>query len=185
MPVQLLEPVYRILRAQQANIARITTDIEVDGTTGRETVLLWGPAPNVVRLYDTPLRFYQDAAIEAWERIITLNPVFDEDAGRIIGRNDRTVSYQVQFLVRLTEAEMAADRGTSTAGVLADAPLAEKAHKLIYDWHHVFHDDLHLETDDCPQGLVDDATYRMRWDPGVEWPFALFVAEVTASRSGW
>lgn len=186
MGVKLEEPMFRILRAQQANIARIATDLEVDGTDAEgNQVSLWGPRPDVIRLYDTPLRMFEDSALEQWERLITLNPVLDSDAGRVVGRSDRDVRYQVQFMVRLTEIEIARDRSATSVNGVRDSPLAVKAHKLVYDFHHVFFDNHHLITDDCAQGLVDDARYDMRWDPGMDWPYALFVADVAARRSGW
>lgn len=184
---QLDEPMYRILRAQAANIARIETDLILPGTDGQgNQIMLWGPRPDVIRLYDTPFRLFEDAALQNWERLVTLMPLLDEPIARITSRADRVFRYQVQFLVRLKDSEMTADRGqVSIDGMRTTNVLAQKAHKLIYDWHHVFHDNLLLPDDDCAQGLVDDAGYIMSWEPGVEYPAALFTAEITGTRSAY
>jgi hypothetical protein len=186
MTDQLLEPMYRILKAQQANIARIATDLVLPGTTGQGTnIKLWGPAPDIVRLYDTPVRLIEAGALDNWERIVTLSPLEDSDApGRVIRRNDRNFRYQVTFLTRLTESEQATDHDYASSGGVKDSLLAKKAHKFVYDWHHVFFDDLQLSDADCPI-LADDQMYRLLWDPGTEYPMALFVAEVTGTRSAW
>lgn len=189
MAQRLNEPVYRVLRAQAANIQRINEGLVLAGTDGQGSQIeLWGPQPNVIRLYDTPMRFYEDAALNAWERIITLMPVFDRTGARFTGRADRQIVYQVQFLVRLTDREMARDREVSSIeGIRPDNPLAEKAHRLVFDWHHVFHDNPFLAglDEDCPNGLVDDASYDMAWEPGVLYPTSLFTATITATRSAW
>jgi len=181
------EPMYLILKAQQANIARIASDLVLPGTDGQgNNIKLWGPQPTVIRLYDTPTRFVNATAMENWERIITLSPIEDTVAARVFQRNDRTFQYVVQFLTRLLDSEIDADRAEAvTDGVKASNPLAVKAHRLVYDWHHVFHDDLLLETAGCPQGLIDDAGYTLQWDPGVEYPYALFIATVVGQRSAW
>jgi hypothetical protein len=181
------EPMLRILEAQQANIARIETDLVVPGTTGDGSqIRLWGPRPDVIRLYDTPLAFVQAGVLQNWDAIISLMPLQDSSREQIINRNDRGFRYMVQFLVRLQDSEIGTDRAQAVVdGVKADNPLAAKAHRLVYDWHHVFHDNIHLETDECPQGLVDHAEYDMTWEPGVEYPMALFTAEVTGHRSAW
>lgn len=189
MPEQLEEPVYRILLAQQANIARITEGLVLEGTSGdgRE-IELWGPAPNLIRLYDKPIRFIERPVLENWERIITLAPVNDNDAGRFASRDDRSVTYQVNFLVRLTDSEQREDREALTQTPTAPISvglLAPKAHRLLYDWHHVFFDNHHLITSDCPQGLVDDASYGVEWEPTVEYPYSLFTAVVRCQRAAW
>lgn len=186
MAVQLEEPMYQILKAQQANIARIETGLVVEGTTGTgEEVILWGPTPDLIRLYDTPTRLVQADAMDAWERIVTLAPLEDNSEARIVHRDDRVYRYIVQFLIRLTVPEQEADHAEMVkGGVKPSNPLALKSHRLIYDWLHVFHDNLLLETADCPQGLVDTASYRLLWDPGIEYPSVMFAAEVTGSLSG-
>lgn len=188
------EPLLRILKAQQANIARIDTDVLMPGTTGEgENIRLWGPQPDIIRLYDTPLRMFHAGAFQkSWQRVITIGPLTDENIGRVVGRVDRSFRYAIQFLVRLTEKEQQDDRDaiikpsySQPPGVEAENPLAEKAHRLVYDFAHVFWDRLNLPVSGCPQGLVDDATYRLTWEPGVEYPMALFVAEVVGTRSAW
>lgn len=186
MPEQLNDPLYQIMVAQGNNIARIAEGLILEGTDGQGTQReLWGPRPDIIRLYDSPLRMNEDAALDAWQRIVTINPVNARGIARIVNRNDRSFMYQVQFLVRLTEREISADR-TAKQGLQLDAPLAVKAHKLLHDWHNVFFDDLHLETADCPQGLVDDAEYEVAWEPGaIQWPNVLFSVLVSGTRGGW
>jgi len=183
----LEEPIYQVLRAQQANIARIASGLVVSGTGGNGgAVTLWGATPNIVRLYDRPLRFAQDAAKEGWERIITLLPVVNDGADRIVGRNDRRAQYQVQMLVRLTQQEVTADRQQVViGGVVDDNPLAAKMHRLLYDFHHVFFDNHLLATDDCPNGLVDDAKYSLAWAADADYPMALVVATVLCEISAY
>lgn len=186
MPTRLDEPMYRVLKAQALNIARIDDQVVIPGTDGHgNQVQLHGPRPNVIRLYDTPLRLYEDAALMNWERIVTLMPLTDDTGSRLATRTDRTLRYQVQFLVRLLDSEIAADRVQASPKGLRDNTLALKAHRLIYDWHHVFHDNMLLPDEDCEQGLVDDASYSLSWEPGVEYPGTLFSAEITATRSAW
>lgn len=185
---QLEEPMFRILTAQAKNLARMGSGVIMPGTTGQgENITLWGPAPDVIRLYDRPLRFIEGNALDNWERIITLAPVVDSPAGRVTGRNDRNFRYQIHFFVRLLDSEQAADRSAVLTGNRdASNPLAVKAHRLIYDFHHTFFDNIHLTGDDlCPTGLVDDADYTMAWDAGTEYPNTLFVADVSGSRSAW
>lgn len=196
---ELLERTFQILKAQQANIARIVPGLVVDSTTGEgDPVTLWGPSPDVIRLYDRPLRFMEAAALSGWERIITIMPLGDSGVARALNRNDRIVKYQVQFLTRLTELEMANDRQAVMQGVGENvpvlSPLAEKAHKLVWDFHHIFFSNLNLRPWDpvsntvqekCPQGLVDDADYDMSWDAGVDYPFCLFTAQVACQVSAW
>lgn len=186
MAAQLEEPIFLVLQAQRDNIARIATALELPGTTASgENVLLWGPQPNVIRLYDTPLRFVQDSKMGSWERIVTLYPVSEEEGARITSRVDKTIAYHIQFLIRLLESEVTTDREQ----VLADAvrtnnPLAQKVHRFLYDFHHVFRDDIQLETVACPQGLVDDSSYRLVWND-VEYPQVVITAEVSATFIGW
>lgn len=183
---QLEEPMYRILTAQQQNIGRITPGLVVDGTTSSgDQVKLWSKTPNLIRLYDTPARIVHANAISNWETIITLNPISDTEAGKMANRDDRVFTYSVQFLVRLTTSEQEEDaRQAVSGGIKAQNFLSVKAHRLVYDWHHIFHDDLHLmQSPGCT--LIDFASYNMQWDPGVEYPEALFIAQVTGERSGW
>ena len=43
------EPMLEVLKAQQANIARIATDLVLPGTTGQgDNIKLWGPAQDAV-----------------------------------------------------------------------------------------------------------------------------------------
>lgn len=183
----LSEPFYRILLAQQANLARIQTGVVLEGTTGEgEQIELWGPKPDIIRLHDAPLRFAQDTVLENWERIITLGPLRNAPDARIVSRSDRFIGYQIQLLTRLTEAEIVADRSQVVqAGTRPMNPLSEKLHKLVYDFHHVFFDHHHLPTEACPNGLVDDQDYTLSFEPGIEYPLALVVIEVTAKVSGW
>lgn len=181
------EPMYLILKAQAANIARIQTDLVLPGTTGTgDQVKLWGPTPELVRLYDTPVRFVQADVLENWERIVTLAPIADVPTERFAARTDRSFQYMIHFLIRLLDSEIDADtQEVVTDGLKATNPLALKAHRFIFDFHHVFFDDQHLETVECTQGLVDDADYELRWDSNIEYPMALFTARVTGTRSAW
>jgi hypothetical protein len=187
MPTRLHEPMYLILQAQAENLARIQTGAVLAGTSGDGTQIeLWGPEPNLIRLYDTPMNHIESAALENWERVITIMPLNSSPESRIIRRTDRSFRYRVNFLVRLTEREMIGDREQVLTGNRRPSNvLAEKAHRLIHDFHHCFFDNHHLVTDDCPQGLVDDQDYNIVWEGGVEYPYALFTAEVTGSRSSW
>lgn len=181
------EPLYQIMRAQARNIQRIATGLLLNGTTAAGgPLVLHGPRPNVIRLYDKPMRMIEGGAKENWERIVTITPVADSSGARFAARNDRTFAYMVMFLLRLTEAEKAADHDDVLSdGLVTVNRLARKCHRTIYDWHLIFHDALHLLTDDCPQGLVDDASYSLRWDVSVDYPQAMFVAEVRGTRSAW
>ena len=180
------EPMYQILEAQQQNIARIEPDLVLPGTSASgDQVKLHSKKPNLIRLYDTPTRIVQASALEKWETIITLTPMELLEDGKITNRNDRIFKYLVIFLVQLTPAEQSADATQMVSGgIKSENYLSIKAHRLAYDWHHIFHDDLHLmESPGCT--LIDTAGYNLRWDPGVEYPMSMFVAEVTGQRSGW
>lgn len=190
--LQLNEPNYRILKAQSLNLQRIATDLVLDGTDYKgDNIKLWGPRPDVIRLYDTPLRFVQDNLIANWERIITLTPLSDVEAARIVQRRDATVTYQIHVLVRLTDAEVNQDRLEVFAdAVRTDSPLAIKAHKAVHDITRLLDDNMHLigldtEEPTCANsGLVDHASYAVEWQPGVEYPESLFTITVTAERAG-
>lgn len=188
MAEQLEERMYLILKAQSENLATIATDLILPGTTPFGTqIKLWGPAPDLIRMYDTPLRFIQTGILEGWERLITLAPLTDNQRAAIVGRSDRDFRYQISVLVRLTEAEIESDRTNIVVGNLrADTPLARKAHRLIYDFHHVFHNNLSLSgTSVSTECLVSHSEYNMVWDPGVTYPNALFTAEVSGIVAGW
>lgn len=187
MACDLNERMYQILVAQQANIARIKADLILEGTTGNgDQILLNGPRPDLIRLHDQPLRFAQDSAIENWERLITLTPTHVRPAARITSRTDRDFGYQVQILVRLTDREQFSDREQLVqGGKRQENPLSEKLHRLLQDFHHVFFDDQHLVTDECPQGLVDDADYSIAFEPGVEYPMALVTLDVVGTAAAW
>lgn len=186
MPEQLEEPIYRILKAQQANIARIKAGLVLDGTDGAgNQIALWGPRPDLVRLWDHPLRFVETAKLKDWERIITLAPIRDSSGGRFAMREDRIIRYQIHFLVRLTEREQGADADSATIGVETESILAQKVHRLKYDFHHVFWDRWSLIDEDCPQGLLDHTGYTMDWAPEQQYPFAMMTAAVEGTRAAW
>lgn len=184
----LTEPIFDILDAQAANLARITTGLTLDGTNpAGGQVTLWGPRCDLIRLYDTPIRLINDKALENWERMVVLRPLTNDEAARVTSRNDRDVQYRIDVAVRLLESEIKQDR----LNVLdvdrrwTTNPLAIKAHKLLYDIHHIFHDNLLLTTDACPNGLVDHQSYAVRWVVDYDYPFSVFSLIATARRSGW
>lgn len=182
---QLEEPLFRVLKAQQANLSRIKKDLLLPGTDWRgDNIRLWGPTPNVIRLYDTPLRFIEGDALSGWERILTLSPVGDRDRAAIVNRNDRTFTYHINCLVRLTPPEERTDRQqTLTNAVRALNPLAEKAHKLLFDIEHLLYDDENL-SDSAESCLVMHSTWRIIWEPNVMYPMNMFIVEVTSDWGG-
>lgn len=178
-----------VLEAQRDNMARIVTGLELPGTDGYgNNVALNGPAPDLVRLYDTPLRLIEGAALANWERLITLNPLLDQTAGRVVQRDDRTINYMMQVMVRLLPSEEAVDRVQVLSGdnsnIRTTNPLATKAHNLLHDMRLAFFDNLFLTTIACPSGLVSDQSYSISWEPGVDYPYSMFTFEVTAEVSG-
>lgn len=187
MTRSLEEPMYRILRAQAANLQRIQTGVQLDGTDGNgNPIVLWGPMPDLIRLYDTPLAFVETQALESWERIITLTPAATGRESRIANRVDRTFQYTVSMLVRLSQREMDSERQQVLVGNRrVDNALAEKMHRLLYDFHHVFFDNIFLRTEECDVGLVDDADYDTTWEQAVEFPYSLVTMSVSGTRSSW
>jgi len=190
MPSEVEDPMYEILMAQAANVARIETGLVVDGTTGTGSqITLWGPTPNIVRLYDTPMRLIADNTLENWERIITLSPIADNEDGRVVQRNDRVLRYQVHFGVRLTQQEQEDDRvalftANAAGNLRTESFLAKKAHRLIHDFAAVFADDLSLEAS-AGCHLVDHSSFSLSWVTDIEYPMSVHVADVMAQVSGY
>lgn len=186
MAQQLMDPVYRILVAQARNIERIATGLILPGTNGLgQPNELWGPSLDLIRLYSAPWDKIPESRLANWERTALLTATRDTGDARITQRNDRVVIYRVDFAVRLTLPEEQADeRAVLTGAFDRIQPLAEKIHKLRQDWHLVFFDNHELITDDCPQGLCDDAEYT--WElADVAYPVATMSATVTCQRSSW
>lgn len=184
-----LERFFDILEAQKQNIARIETDLVLNGTDSEgNQIKLYGPAPTLVRTFDDPLRFTQDDALENWERIITLVDNTDAQDDRIVRRNDRFLSYQIQCLVRLLPSEVQADRAAIVQNSVRQStnPLGVKRAKLKHDIVAVLFDNMHLATPECPQGLVDDVAYRYEnVSPTTEYPQSMFVITVTCRATAY
>lgn len=182
MAEQTMDPVFRVLNAQQRNIARIATDLILPGTDGQgNQIALHGPRPTLIRLYDQPLRLAQQAVLDNWERIITLMPLQNTGSDAIVSRNDRIIRYVVHALVRLTEKEIRDDHNrVAEGGIMPESVLAGKMMRLAYDLHHVFYDDLDLaqQNGGCP--MVTHASYECAWDQEVAYPQAMFAMAVTA-----
>jgi hypothetical protein len=181
MPPTLTDPDYLVMEAQQANIARIDSGVVLLGTDGNgDQIELFGPTPDLILMWDEPIRLIEDSVLQGWERIITIRPSTNNIVGANTARTDRVFLYTVFFLVRLNQQEISADRAkVVTDGVRARNSLAQKVHKLKQDFHHVFYDNLNLITDDCPSGVVNHAQYNLRYSQDLSYPQALFMADIS------
>lgn len=175
------------MRAQAENLARIDTGLEVERPDGEGNLIeLHGPQLDIIRLYDRPIRFIEDDVLADWHRIATIEPLAVGSDARVFGRADANFAYKVSFLVRLDEVEQAKDLESFMVDRREHVnPLAERVHKLLSDFHHVFHDRLELQTEDCPSGIVDHQTCSTTFDQSVVYPYALFVATVAGKVSAW
>lgn len=175
-----------IMEAQRDNIARIATGLILAGSTPLgEQIVLNGPRPNIIRLYDQADRYIQSSALANWERLVTILPEGVEPEDRVVNRIDELFRYQIQLLVRLTKAEEMADAASVYVnGVKSANPLATKMHNLWSDVWNVFYENLTLATDACPGGLVADAKMSTAWDPEATYPYSLMVLFVECHISG-
>lgn len=167
------DPLHRCIAAQAANINRIEAGLDMERVDGT----LIGAKPDIIRLHDTPRRIQSQERFADAGLIVTLGPLYDgPGGGRIVGRSDRMVRYLVVAMIRLTREEAEQDKledGT-------DSPLARKVDAWRHDFSLIYRDNFHLEYDGCRTGLVDDADFTIQWDPDIQWPEALMVAQCEA-----
>lgn len=175
-PSSFHDPTFRVMAAQANNLARIVEGLEVNGASleGRHTLI--GPAPAIIKLHDTPTRLFENQRFLEHDRMFTLAPLLDGPTDRSMGRKGRQIAYIVMGVVQLTRAEQQQD--VEEKG--ADNLLARKADALSWDFRCIFNDNIHLTSDQCPNGLVDDSDFSIEWSQQVTYPRAVFIATVTA-----
>lgn len=163
---------HQIMAAQAANIARIRTGLVLE--SGATMV---GPRPDLVRLHDQPVRIKQDFdEFRQAKLIYTIGPLTDDPEDRVMGVDGRRMIYMIVGLVSLSEDEQRQEQAERGTGHL----LARRADEAIHDLKRVLRDNLHLKTDACRTGYVDDLAVAVRWDPEVQWPRIMFLVECTS-----
>lgn len=185
------ERMHRILLAQADNLGRIVSERFVEGGSGSPAMpsrQLYGPTPDLIRLYDEPLRLVESAQLTGWERVVTISPVSVDPDARFVNRVDRKVVYVVAALIALTEKEKLADAQQIVDRSKAkrpDNPVSEKLARFLADFRSVFFENMLLSTADCPNGLVDNGDYSTRYHLDVPYPFAAATMTVRAQAANW
>lgn len=176
MAFRFHDPLHRAMDAQATNLGRLGSGETLDGTDNEgQPKVLTCPAPNIIRLWDTPLRMLASAVHAGLERALTIHPAMDDELGRIVQRKDREYEYWIHGVVRLTRDEEQADAAAGGT----DNPLALKVDHLLHDVKLLVDDNNLLITDDCPSGLVSSAFYGVRYNPkDVQYPTAMFILVV-------